>query len=156
MPVHKDGLGFLVADVYRLMRREFLQQLDDRGLTLAQSRALVYVSRHDGLRQVELAELLDLQPITVGRLVDQLAELGLVERRADPTDRRANRVHLLTAAGPYLESFAAAIENVHARAVAGMAPAWARRLVESLVQVRENLAAPPRLPGQRKGERLDG
>jgi DNA-binding MarR family transcriptional regulator len=156
MPVHKDGLGFLVADVYRLMRRAFLQQIEQGALTLAQSRALVYISRHEGLRQVELAELLDLQPITVGRLVDQLAALGLVERRADPADRRANRIHLQAAAGPHLEAFADVIDRVHAHALADLDAAQTRRLLESLSQVRSTLSAPAPLPGERKGARLDG
>ena len=87
----RDGLGFLLADVSRLMRREFAQRMGGRlsSLTFAQARALVHLSRSEGLRQIELANLLEVQPITLARLIDQLDARGLVERRADPDDRRA-------------------------------------------------------------------
>ena len=67
-------LGFLLADVSRLMRKAFRQRLEDSALTLAQARTLVYISRHQGIRQVELAELLEIQPITLARLIDQLLD----------------------------------------------------------------------------------
>ena len=70
MKPQQDSLGFLLADVSRLMRRAFQQRSVNSALSLAQARALVYVSRHEGIRQVELAELLDIQPITLARLID--------------------------------------------------------------------------------------
>jgi hypothetical protein len=79
----QDSLGFLLASVARQLRHAFQQRLTDPQLTLAQARALVYVARHEGVRQVELAALLEVQPITLARLIDQLARAGLVERRAD-------------------------------------------------------------------------
>jgi len=79
-----DSLGFLIGDVQRLMRRQFQQQLEGSCLTLAQARALVHIARSEGIRQVELADGLDIQPITLARQLDQLAENGLVERRSDP------------------------------------------------------------------------
>jgi len=108
MKAQQDSLGFLLADVSRLMRRAFKQRLEGSSLTLAQARALVYVSRHEGVRQVELADLLEVQPITLARLLDQLAHTGLVERRPDPHDRRAYQVFLTPAAAAHL----AAIEQV--------------------------------------------
>ena len=81
-PKPNDSVGFLIADVLRLMRRRFAKHLKPSGLTLAQARALVYISRREGLRQVELAAVMEIQPITLARIVDQLAEAGLVERRA--------------------------------------------------------------------------
>ncbi|MEZ5649707.1 MAG: MarR family transcriptional regulator [Burkholderiaceae bacterium] len=136
-----DGLGFLVADVQRQMRRLFQQRVEDGALSLAQSRALVYIARHQGLRQVELAELLDLQPITVGRLVDQLAESGLVERRVDPSDRRAFLVHLLPAAHPHLDKIHAVIDSLRKTALAGFDAREAGALTQSLLRLRANLAA---------------
>ncbi|MGL6645389.1 MarR family winged helix-turn-helix transcriptional regulator [Aeromonas caviae] len=89
-----DTLGFLIGDVQRLMRRQFQQQLEGSCLTLAQARALVHIARSEGIRQVDLAERLDIQPITLARQLDQMADNGLVERRNDPNDRRAHQLHL--------------------------------------------------------------
>ena len=100
MTTHQDNLGFLLADVSRLMRRAFQQRLEGSSLTLAQARALIYVSRNEGVRQVDLADLLEVQPITLARLIDQLAGDGLVERRSDPADRRAYHIFLTPAAAP--------------------------------------------------------
>src|SRR5450631_3665986 len=110
MKLRQESLGFLLADVSRLMRRAFERRLDGSSLTLAQARALIYVSRHEGVRQVDFAELLEVQPITLGRLIDQLAETGLVERRPDSADRRAYQIFLTPAAASHL----AAIETVAA------------------------------------------
>ena len=88
MSVEQNSLGFLLADVYRFMRRAFAEKLaGDSALTMAQARALLFVSRREGLRQVELADLLEVKPITLARLIDQLVHHGLVERRPDPSDR---------------------------------------------------------------------
>ena len=78
--MQRDSLGFLLADVFRLLRQNFQRRLEGSSLTLAQARALVYLSRHEGVRQVDLAEMLEVQPITLARLIDQLADAGLVER----------------------------------------------------------------------------
>jgi DNA-binding MarR family transcriptional regulator len=95
---HDTNPCFLLADIGRLMRQRFQQQLDHSELTYAQARALINISRYPGLRQVELAELMGIQPITPARLIDQLQQQQLVERRADPADRRAYRLHTTAAA----------------------------------------------------------
>lgn len=77
-----------------MLRRIFNERLTHLGLTQAQWRALVHLSRNEGLNQVSLADLLDVQPITVARLIDKLAAADLVERRPDPNDRRAQRLFL--------------------------------------------------------------
>ena len=77
MKLRQDSLGFLLADVSRLMRRAFQQRLEGSSLTLAQARALVYVGRHEDVRQVDLADMLEVQPITLARLIDQLANIWL-------------------------------------------------------------------------------
>jgi MarR family transcriptional regulator for hemolysin len=97
------NFGFLLHDVARLLRKRFDQRARSVGMTRAQWAVLAYVERNEGLRQRELADLLEVEPITVGRLVDKLAAAGLLERRADPGDRRAHRLHLLPAAHPALE-----------------------------------------------------
>ncbi len=142
MPKAEDGVGFLIADASRLLRRRFAGQLKANAvkLTLAQARALVHISRREGLRQVELAALLEVQPITLARIVDQLDDAGLVERRADPTDRRAYQLYLRPAARPQLALISRATEKVRLRALRGLRGAEAAALVAALRKVRGNLA----------------
>lgn len=140
--VKDETLGFLLADVSRLMRQSFQQRIAGNSLTLAQSRALVRISRNEGVRQVDLAELLEIQPITLVRLIDQLADAGLVERRADPTDRRAYRLFLTRDAGPQLEAIKKVATKTQAHALRGLKAAEASVLFSALQTIRANLAAP--------------
>lgn len=135
-----DSLGFLLADVYRLMRRAFQQRLDGSALTVAQARTLVYVSRYEGVRQVELAELLEIQPITVARLIDQLSQLGLVERRVDAADRRAYRIHLTPQAAPRLADVEAVAAAVRGEALRGLSKEESATVMSALRKIRGNLA----------------
>lgn len=139
MNTPEESLGFLVADVSRLMRRQFQQRLENTGLTLAQARALVYVSRNEGVRQVELAELLEVQPITLARLLDQLAEAGLVERRADPDDRRAFRIHLTPAAAPHLKEIKRVGNAIKKEALKGLSEKQVDGFMATLNQLRNTL-----------------
>jgi DNA-binding MarR family transcriptional regulator len=136
----QDSLGFLVADVARGMRLAFAERLEGSGLSLAQARALLYVARHEGLRQVELAELLEVQPITLARLIDQLQEMGLVERRADPTDRRAYRIFLTAASAPRLVTIERAAALIRRQALRGIPADEAERITAALRVMRENIA----------------
>ncbi len=143
MPTYRDTLGFLVIDVSRLLRRAFARRLEGTGLTPAQARALFYLAHGgEGVRQVDLAERLEVQPITLARLVDQLEAAGLVERRPDPADRRAYLLHLRPAAAPHL----AVIERVTARirsdALRTLDERESQALVAALKTLRENLSAP--------------
>lgn len=99
----EKALGFVLNDVARLLRRNFNQRLQSLGLTQAQCRVIFYLSRCEGTQQVALAEVLEVQPITLGRLVDKLEASGYVERRRDPLDRRAFCLHLTPKARPLLE-----------------------------------------------------
>src|SRR5258705_7043158 len=117
MKRRRDSLGFMLADVARLMRRDFKQRLKDSWLTHAQARVLVHTSRNEGIRQIELAEMLEVQPITLARLLDQLAEVGLIERRPDPKDRRAHHVYLTDAATPHLASIERVARTIHKAAM---------------------------------------
>lgn len=135
----QDTLGFLLADIFRQMRRIYAQRLQGTSVTLAQAKVLLHVERHPGIRQVDLAELLDIQPITLARLVDQLSQSGLVERRADPQDRRAYQLHLLPAATPILDTIAEVAASVHAEALHGVPAAQATAVMTVLRTVRDNL-----------------
>lgn len=137
----QQSLGFLVGDVSRLMRRTFEQRLQGSTLTLAQAKALVHVHRNEGVRQVDLADLLEVQPITLARLIDQLDEAGLVERRADPTDRRAYLIHLTAAAQPHLQAIERVAESIRSQALQGLSEAQSRAVVVALTRMRDNLSS---------------
>lgn len=144
MPDSTDNVGFLVADVARLMRRAFQQRLEGRDLTYAQARALVWLARQQGLRQVDLAEQLEVQPITLARLIDQLTEAGLVERRADPADRRAYRLYLTRAAAPRIAEIRAIGDAIREDALAGLSRAESAQALAALRRMRDALASPRR------------
>lgn len=141
--MQQESIGFLLMDISRLMRRAFQQRFESNGgspLTLAQARALVYVSRHEGVRQVELAELLDIQPITLARLIDQLVALGLVQRRPDPEDRRAHRIVLTAAAASHLATIDEVAAAVRGDALRGLNKQQVTATFSSLRTMRNNLA----------------
>ena len=91
-----QGVGALLVEVGRLLRRNFNRRAQELGLTQAQWQALAHLSRKQGINQACLADLLEVQPITLARLIDRLAAAGWVERRPDPADRRAQRLYLTT------------------------------------------------------------
>lgn len=93
-PDQGDSLPALLHDVARQMRYRFDARVRDLGVTRAQWRALMVLARNEGATQSELAELVEVERITLCRLVDRLTDAGLVERRADPKDRRVWRLHL--------------------------------------------------------------
>jgi DNA-binding MarR family transcriptional regulator len=135
-----DNLGFLVSDVVRLMRREFRERLEGSSLTLAQARALVFISRNEGIRQVELADLIELQPMTLARLIDQLENEGLVERCAVPGDRRAYHVYLTKAATPHLEAIDRVVMKIRKEATRGLDKEQVAALMVALRRMRDNLS----------------
>src|SRR5512142_441145 len=90
----KTTFGYLVTDVTRLMRKHFDRRAVRFNMTRAQWRALKRLHHDEGMRQNELAEFLEMEPIAVGRVIDRLQKAGFVERRADPKDRRAWRLYV--------------------------------------------------------------
>src|SRR3984957_16359268 len=95
--------AFTLNDVARLLRTYADHRAAQFGITRAQWAVMARLDRQEGLKQSELAEMLDLQPITLTRLLDRLCEHGLIERRSDPLDRRAKRLFLTPTARPPLE-----------------------------------------------------
>ena len=140
MRIADDSLGFLLADISRLMRRAYSQHIDANQLTLAQSRVLVYLSRHQGLRQVELAELLEVQPITLTRQLETLTKLGLIVRQPDARDKRDYLWYLTPRATPQLDIISDSAERIKLQALAGLSAQDAAQLTASLRQVRANLS----------------
>ena len=134
------NLGFLVADIARLMRRAYRERQRRSELTVAQARALVHVARREGVRQIDLADTLEVQPITLARLIDQLAQAGLVERRPDPLDRRAHRVYLTGAAAPHLAAIEDVAASIRTDALRGLDGREAARVIDALQKIHDNLA----------------
>ncbi len=140
VPEH-ESLGFLLADNLRLTRRIASQYFEQYQLTLSQAKTLLGVRRWQGIRQVDLADFMDIQPISLARLLDQLAENGWIERRPDPKDRRAFQLYLTPAAAPIVKMITAASAEFQQRALVGLTSEQQRALFTGLNQVRENLTA---------------
>jgi MarR family transcriptional regulator for hemolysin len=124
------------------------------GVTRAQWAVLARLDRFEGLKQSELAEMLDLQPITLTRLLDRLCNNGLIERRSDPNDRRAKRLFLTPAARPLLEQLGALGEDMMSTALTGVSRESVEQIVAQLAVVKENLRQaiqqrPPVTAGER-------
>src|SRR3984885_13513710 len=112
--------AFMLNDVARLLRTYADHRAAQYGMTRAQWAVLVRLDLSEGLNQSELAETLDLQPITLTRLLDKLCDSGLIERRPDPADRRAKRLFLTPAAHPLLKQLGTLGEETMADALAGV------------------------------------
>jgi MarR family transcriptional regulator for hemolysin len=131
--------AFTLNDVARLLRTYADYKAAQFGMTRAQWAVLVRLDRAEGLNQSELAEMLDLQPITLTRLLDKLADSGLIERRPDPGDRRAKRLFLTPAARPLLEHLSVVGEETMAAVLEGLEPQTIERMIGQLDTVRDNL-----------------
>jgi MarR family transcriptional regulator, transcriptional regulator for hemolysin len=100
---------------------------------------LIRIDRSEGLKQSELADMLDLQPITLTRLLDRLADNGLIERRADPNDRRANRLYLKPAAKPLLDRLADLGADLMETVLEGLSQTAIERTLKELAMIKDNL-----------------
>src|ERR1022692_2514610 len=139
-PINRE-IAFTIMDVARLLKTYADQRARQFGISRAQWVVLVRIDRTEGLKQSELAELLDLQPITLTRLLDRLSDNGLIERRADPNDRRANRLFLTPAARPLLERLTVLGEDMMGTVLAGLDAKTSERMLRDLGLVKENLRA---------------
>lgn len=135
----QESLGFLLSDNLRLTRRIAARYFEQHNLTLAQTRALLGVLRWQGIRQVDLAEFMEIQPISLARLLDQLAASGLVERRQDPNDRRAFQLYLTPEAAPMVKLIKEASHEFQINALDGFTEAEQQALFSGLNKLRENL-----------------
>ena len=143
-PFERDLL-IVLHDVARLLRTRFDQRARARGMTRAQWVILARLSRQPGLSQNELAGICEVEPITVGRLVDRLEARGFVERRPDPTDRRVNRLHLLPAAQPILEEIVSYKYVLHEELLDGLDERARSALLDALLHIKNKLTAEPQL-----------
>ena len=132
-------LGIALHDAARLLRTYSDQRARELNTTRAQWAVLARLQRCEGVKQSELAEALDIAPITLGRLIDKLASAGLVERRDDPADRRAHRLYLTEKAAPALSALGALAEDVMGRALAGLDENAIQTILKGLATIKGNL-----------------
>ncbi len=136
----QEGCGFLLNDVARLMRRNFNRRVQALGLTQTQWRTLAILSRKPGISQKQLADILEMQPISVGRLLDRMQAAGWIERRPDPADRRAVCLHLAVKADPILKEMKGHSVEVLRDANQGISPQEQQMFFDILTRMRANVA----------------
>jgi DNA-binding MarR family transcriptional regulator len=150
----QPSVGFLLHDAARLLRRRFNRRVSQLGLTQAQWQLLAYLSRQEGLRQAQIADYLEMQPISVARLVDRMETNGWIERRPDPEDRRAVNLYITAKAEPILEKMWEHAAVSRTEAFAGISKADQDKLFDILSRMRENLCGPcPYKDGPYKDEK---
>ena len=147
----ESSLALDIADTAQALRRAFDRRASALGTTRAQWRVLARLSRHDGQRQIELAEALDVEPITLCRMIDRLSEAGLVERVADEADRRARRVYLTAKAMPIVESLRTVAADFFAEAFSGVTAEEQELVTGALRRIRANLSEVGRTAPQAEG-----
>jgi MarR family transcriptional regulator for hemolysin len=140
------SFGFLLRDVSRLYVRRFEQRAAVLGLTLPQCRALVHLALHEGISQARLAELTDVEPMTLVRILDRMASDGWLERRVDTADRRARCIYLKAKAKPLVDDIWKLGDLIREEAFLGIPKKQASVLIALLEQVRHNLATLEPLP----------
>lgn len=141
------SLGFLLNDVSRLMRLRFDERARALGLTRAQWRVLRHLRQYEGIKQRSLAELLEVETVTLGRHIDRLEDAGWVERRRDPADRRVWRLHLAEKSRPTIDTLTDLSGEVREFALTGLSKVDRDRLIDSLLHMKDNLTTMTVTPG---------
>ena len=136
-----ETIPFEIAETAHALRRSFDRRAATLGVTRAQWRVLFRLSREPGLRQVELADQLDVEPITLSRIVDRLADAGLVERAPDPADRRAWRLRVTETAQPLIAKLRILADALIDDAFKGLTLEELETMRGQLTRIRENLTA---------------
>jgi MarR family transcriptional regulator for hemolysin len=134
------SFGFVLYETARLLSKRFDQRSKSLGLTRAQCQVLAYLVYHEGINQAGLAELLEIEPISLARLIDRMAQAGWVERRPDPQDRRAWQLYVTEKAKPLFTEMIDVGREVRAEALAGFTPEESDRIMELLLRARRNLS----------------
>jgi MarR family transcriptional regulator, transcriptional regulator for hemolysin len=143
----EESIGFLISDVSRLLRRNFDKRAQKIGLSRAQWQVLAWLKRNEGISQTQLADLLEMSPMTLVRLIDRLEMNGLVERRAHPTDRRIYQLFLAGHAHPSLDRLWSMGAETRGEALDGITPETEAAMLQALAKIRKNLiAADARVP----------
>jgi MarR family transcriptional regulator for hemolysin len=139
MPNAQPTLGFVLNDVARLLRKRFEQRARGLGLTRAQWQVLAYLSANEGIHQGGLADLLDIEGITLVRILDKLEANGFVERRRHPTDRRLWLLHLTPKAHPMLTRMRVIGDATRQDALDGLSDEERDQLLRMLSAMKQNL-----------------
>lgn len=144
------SLGFLLNDVSRLMRQRFDERARGLGLTRAQWRVLRHLRQYEGINQGSLAEILEVETVTLGRHIDRLEDAGWLERRRDPSDRRVWRLHLAEKSRPMIDRLTDLSSEVREFALSGLSKLDRDHLIDSLLTMKDNLVS------MNHGNGLDG
>jgi MarR family transcriptional regulator for hemolysin len=139
-------VGFLAHDVARLMRKRFEQRAASLGFTRSQWQVLVHLAKNEGIHQSGLADILEVEPITLTRMIDKLEARGLVERRQHPTDRRIWQLYLRPAAHPSISLLRVIGETTRGEALVGLSEADQEHLARTLTLMKSNLIEACSLP----------
>jgi MarR family transcriptional regulator for hemolysin len=139
MPGSNVDFLFALFETQRLLRLYAEKQARRFGLTRAQWGVLAKLERTEGMKQAEIADLMEIQPITLTRLIDKLCDLGLIERRSDDSDRRVNRLYLTDAARPLMLKLTGLRNELTQTALAGLSAADTHLLVAQLETVKNNV-----------------
>lgn len=141
LPDPESSIAYLLADSARLLRRAFDARVRELGMTSPQARLLLILARTEGENQGFYAERLEVEPISLARMIDRMADGGLLERRPDPADRRAWRVHLTEQARDIVDAVRRAAGPLEDLLLTGLDPDQRTALARSLHAVRANLSA---------------
>lgn len=141
MPQDPKTVGLLLIDVARILRKRFDQNCRGTGLTRAQWQVLASLYHNEGMTQGALADRLEVEPITIGRIIDRLETAGMLERRPHPTDRRAWQLYLLPAAHPILETLKGIGADTRAELLAGLGEEDVQTVIALLTRMKDNLQA---------------
>ena len=135
----EENFGTLLAQVARLMRRSFDERARGIGVTRPQWQVLSLLTRHEGINQGGLADILEVEPITLGRMIDRLQEADLVERRPDPADRRASRLFITARGNALFDQLRPCAEETIEIAIDGLDSGQRAALTAMLMRIRANL-----------------
>ncbi|MEZ5652463.1 MAG: MarR family transcriptional regulator [Burkholderiaceae bacterium] len=136
------NFGLIVHDVARLLRTNFDRRVRELGLTRSQWWVLTHLYHRDGLSQTELAELMEIEKPSLGRLLDRLEAKNWIKRGGDPNDRRVNRVYLTLDVKPMVRQMRGHASAVRRQALAGLGEQQCEQLIDTLSRIKENLLEP--------------
>lgn len=133
------NFGLILHDVARLLRKDFDRRVRELGLTRSQWWVLTHLFREDGLTQTQLADVMEIEKPSLGRLLDRLETKGWVRREPDPDDRRVKRIHLTPDVEPIVATMRSHAADVRTDALAGIPVAEREKFVDTLLVIKSNL-----------------
>jgi len=139
LTIEDRALAFAISDTAQILRKSFNHRARHLHLTQAQYRTLIYLDRQQGITQSELARLLEIRPITLTRQLDLLAANQMIERRANPDDRRSFRLYLTDKADPVLQEIRAIAAKIMAQCTQGFSAQDKKKITAMLMHIKDNL-----------------